>query len=298
MAIRISEELPAGFVITGSLAVIGAVGLADYATGVEIRIFPLYFLPVAFCAWYASARWAWVLSVASACSWVAANLLAGKEYSSVLVWSVNFSVQAIAFATVGQLISTLRSRLLLEAEMSRSDPLTHLLNRRGFEEHATLLLAHARRQRTPATLAYLDLDDFKRVNDRMGHRAGDGVLRTVAGALANDIREGDLAARVGGDEFLLLLPGAGVDEATSLLERLHQALCDSLRDHGWPVTVSVGAMSFARPPMSLQEMVSRSDACMYRAKQGGKNRVCVEAAQPDDASRAREAVTLGPDTDP
>lgn len=229
-----------------------------------------------------------------AVSWLFSNLQAGLSFSHAGFWVANTLVQGVSFATVGLLIATLRVSLLRERGLSRTDPLTSLLNTRAFLEEGNRTLALCRRHRRPVTIAYLDLDNFKSVNDRLGHQAGDDLLRGVAKLIRVSIRLTDLAARLGGDEFAILLPEAGADQAGATLERLRSVLADTFAAIAVPVTVSVGAVSHLKAPDDLEQMVQRADACMYKAKSTGKNRLCLEVVGRDGVpERLREREQAG-----
>jgi diguanylate cyclase (GGDEF)-like protein len=123
------------------------------------------------------------------------------------------------------------------------------------------------------TLAYVDLDGFKGINDRMGHATGDKVLIAVARSMQRSIRDTDLVARIGGDEFALILPNTSKDAACKVLEKLIKTVTRSMRQSHWPITFSVGAVTFLKPPESVDQMIQRADAIMYSVKQSGKDRL-------------------------
>jgi diguanylate cyclase (GGDEF)-like protein len=185
-------------------------------------------------------------------------------------------LQGASFATVGYLIATLRAGLLRERGLSRTDPLTGLLNGRAFHEEAALVLALCRRKGRPVTLAYLDLDNFKVVNDTLGHQAGDDLLRKVALLLRASTRPSDLCTRLGGDEFAVLLSDADSREAQVALERFRSVLSETTALDRCPVTVSIGAVTFLTVPESLETMLSEADSRMYVAKGEGRNRLRLE----------------------
>lgn len=171
------------------------------------------------------------------------------------------------------------------ARLAGTDPLTGLPNRRGFEASARAVLAPRGRH---ASLLLLDLDRFKAINDGHGHPAGDAVLRAAAAVLGRHLRAGDIAARLGGEEFAVLLPGAGAADAAALAERLRAALAAEVPHPGGAparVTVSIGVAAVARegaPQPALDAALAAADAALYRAKQGGRNRI--EAAPPPPAT--------------
>jgi diguanylate cyclase (GGDEF)-like protein len=161
------------------------------------------------------------------------------------------------------------------AAASRRDPLTGLANRRAFEEELAREVARAVRAGAPLAVVALDVDRFKAVNDRHGHAAGDAVLRELAARACAGVRAGDLAARIGGEEFALLLPGAALPDALELAERVRAAIAAASVDVGGTplaVTVSLGCAALApgEPPAAL---LARADARLYEAKRDGRNRV-------------------------
>jgi diguanylate cyclase (GGDEF)-like protein len=252
---------------------IATIGWIDYVSGVELRVYPLYFLPISLLAWRLNRIDAAVAAVVSAGTWLGSNLLAGLSYSSPVYWVANTIVHAASFATVGVLIATLRAAVTRERQFGCTDALTGLLNTRAFYGETEAILALCRRKGRPVTMAYVDLDDFKDVNDTLGHRAGDELLRTVAETLRQSTRPSDLCARLGGDEFAVLLPELDAAAAAVPLERLRSRLSQAAASTRRPVSASIGAVTFPTVPDSVDAMVVAADAQMYRAKAAGKNQV-------------------------
>lgn len=158
------------------------------------------------------------------------------------------------------------------------DPLTGLLNRRGFDEAARRVKAQCRRSGTPVCVAVVDLDHFKAINDRFGHAAGDQALSEFARRLRSGLRQGDLVSRAGGEEFVLLLPGVDGAEVGDLLNRLRIGLCLDEDDAvlGFPMpTASFGAVEIG-PRDLLSTCIERADLALYRAKREGRNCVQVD----------------------
>ena len=152
----------------------------------------------------------------------------------------------------------------------------------------------ARRPRRPVTLAYLDLDHFKEVNDRRGHHAGDAVLQRTAAAIREACRTTDLIARLGGDEFAILLPDTGPDDAASALERVRAAVGAAMATAGEPCTASLGAAAYLRAPLTVDAALHDADGVMYRAKAGGRDRVVIERIDTPDTDRGIPTMPTGP----
>lgn len=249
------------------------VGLLDFVTGAEIRIYPLYFLPLSMAAWHLG-RVGAVLSVALAVMiWVVSNSAAGMQYTRDFVWAVNTISQSVAFGTVAGLLYWARSLLEREKALSRTDGLTGLANVRAFRAALALESETSRRRGRPLTLAYIDLDNFKCVNDRHGHSRGDELLREVAQVLRASLRVTDVAARMGGDEFAICLPETGPEQARALLERLRGTMAEALAPGDCRVSASIGAFCWNSAPDSIDAMIAAADQKMYEVKKGGKNRV-------------------------
>jgi diguanylate cyclase (GGDEF)-like protein len=134
----------------------------------------------------------------------------------------------------------------------------------------------ARRYEHPFTVVCIDLDNFKIVNDCFGHSTGDILLRLVARTLQQNIRATDTVARLGGDEFAILLPETGQNVAEVILQRVQKINLDIMRRHGWPVTLSIGVVTFTSPPSTVDETLRISDQLMYSAKNNGKNSIQYE----------------------
>ncbi len=164
-------------------------------------------------------------------------------------------------------------------EIAATDPLTGLGNRRDFDRRLNLELRRASRSGSATSLAYLDLDHFKSYNDRFGHPAGDELLIKLSSLLADAVRTSDSVARIGGEEFVVLLPQTGVDGAVTLAEKLRQAVAHHLAARR-PITISIGVATLVLPPNGSpdlaalsDELIDAADAALYCAKNQGRNRV-------------------------
>ncbi|MDX1722199.1 MAG: histidine kinase N-terminal 7TM domain-containing protein [Pseudomonas sp.] len=172
-------------------------------------------------------------------------------------------------------ISSLHEQL---QEQALRDPLTGLYNRRYLDEFFSRELARAERERTSVALALIDLDHFKQLNDEYGHLAGDDVLKGVAQHLLDNLRASDAVFRIGGEEFLLILPGVDVQEAHKRLESICQGLAASplpTRSGERTVTLSAGLVLWPAQGGALDELLHAADVALYEAKRAGRNRVQV-----------------------
>jgi diguanylate cyclase (GGDEF)-like protein len=167
-------------------------------------------------------------------------------------------------------------------ELAVRDQLTGLLNRRGFNEYGEKAFSVARRTGVPLSLIMTDIDRFKHINDRFGHAAGDTALAHFATLFAEDRRAEDIVARVGGEEFALLLPGTNLRDAMALADQLCSKVGSTpidLTTIGLPMTSSFGVAAISEKDSSLDDMIRRADRALYRSKRSGRNQVDLESSQ-------------------
>jgi diguanylate cyclase (GGDEF)-like protein len=264
--------------VAASLAAVAVLGVIDYVTGSEISFSVFYLAPIA------ALTWAWGrgsglgLAVVAATVWGFVDVSAGSHYSSALIPAWNSLVRLAFFAITVWLIADTRKAHAVARALARQDPLTGVANGRAFREELEREVARMRRTRSPLTLAYVDLDHFKQVNDRLGHSAGDELLRGIASRLGAGLRSTDVVARLGGDEFALLLPDTDVSAASPALERLAAAVRDWIRQvPGLPpgVGATVGAVVFVEAPPSADVALHAADQRMYEGKRSGRGRLIV-----------------------
>jgi diguanylate cyclase (GGDEF)-like protein len=272
---RVLERLHAAHptAVSGlAVALVLLVGVADVLTGEELSSSVFYSFPVGLAAWFAGPRWGWLLSFAAAATWYEADLLAGATYSATWVPVWNAGVRLLFFLIIAGLLHRLRRALDGQRALAEADGLTGLPNSRRFLNALDLEVARSVRYGRPVSLAYIDLDGFKAVNDRWGHRTGDDVLRAVGQTLRGHVRVTDVPARLGGDEFAVLFPEAGPDAVRDALGKLRAALESAMRVGGWPVGFSIGVFTSSGEATTGQHLLKRADDLMYEVKHSGKGR--------------------------
>ena len=255
----------------GAFLFISALGVVDYATTAEISFTLLYLIPVAATAWFSGPRSGVAIAAFTAATWLTADYLSGGFHGNILVYTWNFASRLTMLLVVGFLLARVRRLLLSERLMSRTDPLTHALNSRAFREMAEVEISRSERYGLPLTLAYLDLDNFKAINDTLGHSVGDRLLRIVADIIRENSRKTDILARIGGDEFVLLLPATDQEPARVAIAKIQRGVMEAMQNSGWPVSLSIGVLTCARIFPTVDEMMRRADLLMYSVKNNSKS---------------------------
>jgi diguanylate cyclase (GGDEF)-like protein len=249
------------------------IGLFDYYAGKQISSSAFYIVPVLIVGWFVGTAPGVLVSTLSAISLYLTEVLWGATKVQPLAAAWNTIVPLLFLLLLVGLTALLKAALIREEKLSRTDPLTGLYNRRYFGELAGAEIRRADRYPHPVSLAYMDIDDFKSINDTRGHAAGDELLRTVADILSGALRRTDTVGRMGGDEFAVILPDGGPEASEMVVNKLHESLCDGMRASGFPVSVSIGLVTFMKPPGSFDEMLGKADKVMYEVKRAGKNSI-------------------------
>jgi diguanylate cyclase (GGDEF)-like protein len=264
------DGLPAGVVFALTLGTVAVAGIADEVTGADVDVTVLYLLPISFAAWFLGAAGGLGIALASVIAGWAADVATRSYYAPRLpIQVLNLAAQLALFTVVAVAVASLRKGGSREAALARTDSLTGLLNRRGFLEVARREIARSARSGRPLTVVLVDVDRFKEVNDVRGQDAGDHLLGGMGTALRAATRAVDASARLGGDEFAVLLPDADIASIASVLDRLRLVLMQAAAEKAAPVTVSLGAATFSRPPASLDEMLRAAGRMLQDAKTNG-----------------------------
>jgi diguanylate cyclase (GGDEF)-like protein len=266
-----------------SLSVLHLAGLLllDSSTGFEVSFSVFYLVPVLLAGGTISFRAGQAMALASAAAWGYLDLASGHVYSAAWIPVWNSVMRLAFFLIINELVERVRRAHQREQTFASTDSLTGIANGRVFKERVNQTITQIRRHQRPFTIAYIDLDRFKQVNDTFGHAEGDRLLRTVATVIQGHLRASDLLARLGGDEFGILMPETGAEQARVSLERLSTALMPQVGER-WGVGATFGAVTFSQAPEDYDSAVRRADDLMYRGKAEGRGRVLL-ATWPESA---------------
>ncbi len=262
--------------ILGIFSVIG-IGLLDLETSPEVVLALFYMIPIAWQSWYVSRESGWLLSFLSAAAASYATDVQMGYLSSqpgIALWA--FFTRLVIYLLTATLVSRLRETFDRTEQLSRTDDLTKAINARAFFDLLAQELRRGRRYEHPLTVVYLDLDNFKTVNDTLGHHTGNIVLQKVTAAIRKSVREADSIARMGGDEFAILLPETDEEAAKAIIPRVHSHLLQEMQKNGWPITLSIGVLTCRQTDSTTDEVFRTVDGLMYQVKHEGKNGIRFE----------------------
>lgn len=256
--------------VVGSIA---AIAIGDFFTQqVGVRLGPLYLLPISLTCWRLNLQIGLALGFLAAFIVAITTCIVSSHQVPVSAVAGNLALNAFSLGMIAGIVATARHSIEGERFAARRDGLTGALTRTAFVKQAETMIAAAAAQLRPLLLAYLDLDGFKRINDDLGHEAGDRVLRCFGTEGRAALRSGDCFARLGGDEFVVLVALHSAEAALEAAEMLHARLTVALAATGLEVTCSMGALIV--PPgneAAVDELVREADRLMYAAKHGGRN---------------------------
>ena len=256
------------------ILVIG-VGWVDYITGPEYSLLLLYLIPVLATAWFVG-KWASVvISVESAIVLLVVDIVQKKySFASLSLYWNDLSF-LVFFLLVTYVIASLKSVLNRESLAARTDSLTGVANRKYFYDLAEAEINRLRRYGHPFTVCYIDIDNFKQLNDAFGHAEGDNLLSLIAESIRTNVRRTDVVGRLGGDEFAVLMPETGEDIALHVVGKALN-IKDIAQKRGLAITLSIGTVIYLSPPENVEEMIIRADNLMYSVKKSGKNNIKYE----------------------
>lgn len=254
------------------LILLGGVAVLDYVTGPELSFSLFYLIPISIVSWAVGRKIGIITAILSAGIWLIIEVISGVKYSNAFIYLWNTIIR-LGFFALSVFAIRLSRTVERERMYARTDPLTGVFNIRFFQSVARTEIDRSARYDHPFTIAFVDLDNFKRINDTYGHTVGDNVLRIIADTMKNHLRKTDIIARMGGDEFVILLPEIGSETAPVIMANVQHQLTEEMKLRNWNVTFSIGVLSLTAPELSVDQILSMADRMMYTVKNSGKNNI-------------------------
>jgi diguanylate cyclase (GGDEF)-like protein len=256
-----------------ALAAVAGLTVFKLTIGQSVSVIDFLFVPIVAVGWFARRRWLGYAVAGIAAVDTAFVAMTAETQATLAAAAAAALVRFCLYLVVLELLGMMRRERAGDQRAAFTDQLTGAANARAFKQTAGLEVERAQRYLGPISVAYLDIDDFKSVNDALGHGEGDHVLAQTGHVLRSTLRATDTAARIGGDEFAVLMPQTGSAGAAALMERVRGELDRLTLADGGHVCFSVGLATFERPPSSVGELMSAADGMLYRAKRAGKGRM-------------------------
>lgn len=256
-----------------SILLVLILGITDYISGYEMSFSIFYLIPISIAVFLTDFKFGLIISILSTISWHLADIYSGHIYLNILIPFWNSIVRFGYFILHSFLFSQFIKSYEKTKINSLSDSLTGTINTRFFYELFNRELKKAKRTNLAFTLVYIDLDNFKSINDTYGHQYGDSLLKLVSSLIIKNIRPSDIFARLGGDEFALLLPETDHYSFDLVIKRIRAIIETELKKNNFPVTLSIGAITFKIFNSTIDEMIKQADELMYNVKRKGKNNI-------------------------
>jgi len=259
-------------IIGGGLLII-ILGIADHLTGHVDTFSILYLVPILLVTWQTGLLFGISMAVLADITWwidqsYIADTIPDYEISYYIL------VLRLGLFVLGAFLLFLqRKRLYREINSARTDSLTGASNSRFFIELIDYEIERCRRFKQPFSIAYMDIDNFKQINDTRGHKSGDELLQEVAKRIKANIRQSDVVIRIGGDEFSVFMPLTGTEQAYIAMNRVKKSLDEFTKAGNWPVSFSIGVLSVQTGKCKATELIDKADKLMYSVKKSGKNSI-------------------------
>jgi diguanylate cyclase (GGDEF)-like protein len=260
-------------VLTVCVFFVGLIGYLDYLAGYEIRLTIFYSIPILVSSWFISAYVGYAFSVFSIFIIFYTDNLSNNSFKLTGIYIWDYAGVFLFYIFSSYIIAEIKKIIQREIIFSRTDPLTDIANSRFFIEETNKEIERSKRYFHTISAVYIDCDNFKYINDEYGHATGDKLLRVIATTIRENIRATDIVARVGGDEFCILMPETGIELSTESINVIKDTLLKVMKENNWPVTFSIGIATFIRPPESANEVLGKSDELMYHVKKSGRNSI-------------------------
>ena len=266
-------KLPKPFLTFVGFLLVLAIGSLDSITSYDISVSALYLLPIILIAWFEGRAPAAIIAIFSAITWAISDLASGHIYSHMAFPIWNAIMVLGMFLIVAYSITAIKKLLIKEREHAHTDDLTGVENIRFFYEQARIEISRSASDKQPLTLAYIDIDNLRYVNDTLGHTAGDYLLHEAAQIMRSTLRLTDIISRLGGSKFAILMPETQNENATAIIYKVQKHLLDMAEKNGWPVTFRTGVVTCDSPTYTIDELIKVAEDLMNAAKKTDKNMV-------------------------
>lgn len=253
--------------ILSALILASGVSYLDGKAGYEVSLATVYLIPISFASWFGGKKSGYIIAIVCSILRLVTQYFYPHSSVSVVVYSV--AIRLCLFLFIAYVISKLKLSLEKETGLARSDSMTGAANQRYFNELCNAEISRLARYHHPFSVGYLDIDDFKKINDVFGHSAGNTLLITVTDTIKKQLRATDSISRLGGDEFVVLLSETDEDSARIVFTRIRNALHMAVKE--LPITFSIGVITFIKVPDSTDHILRAVDRLMYSVKNQGKN---------------------------
>jgi len=264
------HELPHSTKVIVDLALVCLVVWIDTLSVHSMNVVFLYLVPAGLAAWAGGYIHGIAASVFCGLMVVTSGYISGAYPGGPVGVGWNVASLVLMLLLFSSLVAAISRILKYEQGSAHTDPLTGLANRRLLNEYFKGEVERARRYKRPISIMYIDIDNFKAVNDRFGHAAGDRMLKGMAWILVKSTRKADTPARIGGDEFALILPETMENGVRSVEKRIREKFMALAKRYRWPVGLSIGAAVSAKPGGSIDALLEKADGLLYQVKGAGK----------------------------
>jgi diguanylate cyclase (GGDEF)-like protein len=264
-------KLPKPFLTLVGFLLVLAIGSLDSITSSDISVSALYLLPIILIAWFEGGLPAALISIFSAITWALSDMASGHVYSHITVPIWNAIMVLGMFLIVSYSIAATKKLLIKESEHSHTDDLTGVTNIGFFYEQARTEISRSATTKQPLTLAYIDIDNLRHINETLGHIAGDYLLHEAAQTIRSTLRSTDIISRLGGSKFAILMPETKNENAADIVYKVQENLLDMVKHNGWPVAFSTGVVTCVGPTCTTGELIKMAEDLMNAARESGKN---------------------------
>ncbi len=265
-----------------SFLMILILSVVQIAAGGSINFAPVFVFPILFNSWYGSKKTGLLMAVFSILALIFIEVFISPTRQVTYHLFIYTLPYLFTYPILAILITDFRNVYRVEAKAADTDILTGLHSLRSFYAEVANELHRSERYDHVFTLAYIDIDDFKNINDSYGHAEGDDLLTEVADCLVSSLRSTDIVARLGGDEYACLLPETTQEEARHAFDKTVKVLKNRMRRHKWPVSFSIGVVTFVTLPADVSEAIDAADRLMYSVKNQHKDNIAYHTYQNSD----------------